>query len=594
MAHPSAERHASKRRRAKPVVTEGARHLPAETPPAHDAIRLEGADWLIALGLALITVAVFLPALANGFVWDDDVNFVGNPSYRGLGWTQLRWMFTSAHLGHYIPLTWMTLGFDHVLWGMNPRGYHATNLLLHAANAGLLYLLALRLMAAAWPAAPEERGGVRLGAAGAALLFALHPLRVESVAWITERRDVLSGLLAFLTVLAYLRACRERAPAWRRRWYWVALGLFVLALLSKSMLVTLPVILLVLDVYPLRRLSGDLRRWVEPAGWPVLAEKIPFVLASLAASVVALLAVREAGAAVSLSEVGWAGRAAIVAYGFGFYLWKTLAPLGLSPLYEVPSGLTLFDPRCLLGLSLAVAISALVIARRRRWPWLTAAWVTYLVTLLPVVGIVHNGPQIAADRYSYLPTVAWALLAGAGVRLAWRLWQTGRLGRAPAVALAALGIACLVALAGLTWRQIPVWRDAEALWGHALRTAPSGFAHASLGVALAQRGRLDAAIAHYRDALRIKPSLAIVHYNLANALADQGHAAQAVTHYREALRLRPGDPDTHYNLAFTLAAQGQTLPAIDHYRQALQINPRFREARANLDRLLRARERAKE
>src|SRR5262245_8889798 len=329
------------RRPARRAATaEPARRGGAVSASPTGALGLDPVDTLIALGLAVLAAVVFLPALANGFVWDDDFNFVNNPAYRGLGWPQLRWMFTSAHLGHYIPVTWMTLGLDYLLWGLDPRGYHATSVILHAINAALLYVLTPRMPAAGWPPWAAERAGLRLGAASAALLFALHPLRVESVAWVTERRDVLSGLLSLSTLLAYLRGVHEPVVWWRRRWSWIALGLFSLALLSKSMVVTLPVVLLVLDVYPLRRLPADPRRWIAAAARPVLAEKIPFGLASLATAVMALASVTEAGAAASLSEVGWAGRAAIVAYGVGFYLWKTLVPIGLAPLYEVPSGLT--------------------------------------------------------------------------------------------------------------------------------------------------------------------------------------------------------------------------------------------------------------
>jgi len=221
--------------------------------------------------LALASFVVFLPALDAGFVnWDDDENFLDNPNYRGLGATQLRWMFTTFLMGHYIPVTWMSLGLDYVVWGMRPAGYHLTNLLLHAANAVLFYFMALRLLRAR--VADRSTHGslaLTLGSAFATLLFAVHPLRAESVAWITERRDVLSGLFYLGAIVAYLRYCDGGVPEGSRtrgtrRWYWASLGLFALALLSKAMTVTLPVILLVLDVYPLRRLGdGGHRSWAS-------------------------------------------------------------------------------------------------------------------------------------------------------------------------------------------------------------------------------------------------------------------------------------------------------------------------------------------
>src|SRR6059058_1354082 len=213
--------------------------------------------WLVPVLIALVTVAAFLPALQNQFVsWDDAENFLDNPHYRGLGWSQLHWMWTT-HLGHYIPLTWMTLGLDYLLWGMNPVGYHLTSLLLHAANAVVFFFVVRRLLARALPSPSEHGYALAVSSGVAALVFAIHPLRVESVAWATERRDVLSGLFYLLTILMYLRA-REREER-GRGWYWLSVAAFVGALLSKSMVVNLPVVLLILDVYPLRRLGGGRR-----------------------------------------------------------------------------------------------------------------------------------------------------------------------------------------------------------------------------------------------------------------------------------------------------------------------------------------------
>src|SRR5213593_4610372 len=229
--------------------------LREHSEPVARALTQRWRHWLVPSLIALVTFAAFLPALQNQFVsWDDPENFLDNAHYRGLGWSQLRWMWTT-HQGHYIPLTWMTLGLDYLLWGMNPVGYHLTNLLLHMANAAVFYAIGVRLLGAA---KPDEANGVRekLGAAVAALLFAVHPLRVESVAWATERRDVLCGLFYLLAVLAYLRAWRGPADgAVARRWYWSSVVLFALALLSKAMAMTLPVTLLILDIYPLRRLT---------------------------------------------------------------------------------------------------------------------------------------------------------------------------------------------------------------------------------------------------------------------------------------------------------------------------------------------------
>src|SRR3989449_1249970 len=243
--------------------------------------------------------------------WDDEENFLDNPHYRGLGWTHLRWMWTT-HLGHYIPLTWMTLGLDYLLWGMNPLGYHLTNLLLHAANAVVFFFVVRRILTLALLGASERGLALAVSAGFAALVFAIHPLRVESVAWATERRDVLSGLLYLLTILVYLRASERGERG--RGWYWGAVAVFVLALLSKSMVVNLPVVLLILDVYPLRRLGGALGWWREPAR-RVYVEKIPFVLLAAAASAVALMAQLSHDTMVSVVQLSAPGRLAVSVYG---------------------------------------------------------------------------------------------------------------------------------------------------------------------------------------------------------------------------------------------------------------------------------------
>src|SRR5438034_977960 len=262
--------------------------------------------WLVPVLIAVVTFAAFLPTLQNQFVnWDDPRNFLENPHYRGLGWTHLRWMWTT-HLGHYIPLTWMTLGLDYLLWGMNPVGYHLTSLLLHAANAVVFFFVGCRILTLALPA-PSERGHA-LTAGFAALVFAIHPLRVESVAWVTERRDVLSGLFYLLTILVYLRDCERGARG--RGWCWVSVGLFACALLSKSMVVNLPIVLLILDVYPLRRLGGAIGWWGEPAR-RVYVEKIPFVLLATAAAAIAVMAQLSVHAAASLAQLSVPGRVAV-------------------------------------------------------------------------------------------------------------------------------------------------------------------------------------------------------------------------------------------------------------------------------------------
>ena len=589
----------SRRREAAPKAGRAAPEPVARPSPPR------WVSWLVPVLIALVTVAAFLPTLHNQFVnWDDHENLRDNPHYRGLGWSHLRWMWTTFHMGHYIPLAWMTLGLDYLLWGLKPVGYHLTSLLLHTANAVVFYFLARRLLGLALPL-PGERGqaGLTLAAGGAALLFALHPLRVESVAWATERRDVLSGLFYLLAILVYLRACE---PGERGRGeYWGSVALFACALLSKSMAVSLPIVLLILDVYPLRRLGGSIG-WGRAPARKVLLEKLPFVLLAGAVAATILLVNFRVRNMASLEGLSVLGRLAVSAYGLAFYLWKMLVPVNLSPLYELGRPNPWATP-FLLGYGVVLALTALALALRRRWPGLPAVWLAYVVILLPVLGIFQNGPQIAADRYTYLAGLGWAILAGAALLSWWR--------RMPSLFIG-LGACVLLGLGTLTWNQVQVWHDSEKLWTHALAMDPnsstahlnvgetlvdqgrvveaieyfrqaaqikpdSAHAYNAWGTALARQGRLAEAIAHYQQALNLKPDYAPAHSNFGVALADQGSLAEAIEHYQQALRIRPDYADAHINWGLALARRGKLAEAIEHYQQALHIKPDYADAHAN-------------
>src|SRR2546425_1211601 len=530
-------------------------------------------SWLVPVLIALFTFAAFLPTLHNQFVvdWDDNDTLLANFHYRGLGGSQLRWMFTTFHMGHYIPLTWMTFGLDYLLWGMKPVGYHLTSLLLHAANAVVFYFVAGRLLGLARPGAVERgQAGLALSAAFAALLFALHPLRVESVAWATERRDVLSGLFYLLTLLAYLRACERGERG--RGWYWGSVALFACALTSKSMAVSLPVVLLILDLYPLRRLGGARGWWGKPARG-VYVEKIPFVLLAGAASAFAFLALVPLRNMVPLEELTVPGRLAISAYGVSFYLWKALAPLNLSPLYELPANASPWAMPFILSSGVVLALPALSLALRRRLPGLAAAWLAYVVILSPVLGIFQNGPQIAADRYTYLAGLGWAILAGAGLLYC---------SQARIPLISGLVACVLLGLGVLTWNPIQVWHDSEKLWTHALAIDPkTSLARNNLGAALAQRGKFAEAIDHFQEALRIRPNFANAYNNWGLALAQQGKLAEAIDRFEQALRIKPNFALAHNNWGLALTQQGKLAEASDPFQQALPIQPDYAQAHNN-------------
>jgi tetratricopeptide (TPR) repeat protein len=531
-----------------------------------------------------VVVAVFPLAVLGKFQWDDYPLLLDNSAYRGLAWSNLRWMFSTNLMGHYMPVTWITYGLDYILWGLEPFGYHLTNLVLHAANTTLVYVVALRLFRAVWARAPGDGAdSLRIGAALTALLFGVHPLRVESVVWITERVDLVCGLFYLLAILMYLRSVEAASTeaGQSRRYYWASVGMFVLALLSKSMAVTLPVVLLVLDAYPLRRLRPGVHGWATPGPWRIWQEKLPFLLGGALVSLMAFRALLSFAPATSWDRLGLLERVAVSAYSVAFYLRKTLLPLGLSPLYELLLPVRAFDWRFLLSGVVVLLITGVAFAVRQRWPGLLAVWISYCVMLFPVVGIFHKGHQIAADRYSYLPGIGWALLAGGAVVLALRRYRSARPGRRALAVILVFSTIPLLAFA--TWRQVKIWQDGVTLWRHAVRLDPaSPIAASNLGWELRARGELAEAAEQSERALLLRPDYAEAHLNLGLARAGQGRAAEAERHLRRALEITPRSTSAHSGLGSLLEADGRVDEAIGHFRRALQINPHSAGAHNNL------------
>jgi len=413
----------------------------------------------LALLLAVLVGAGYSQALHGEWLnWDDPQNFLENYAWRGLGPEQLGWMFTSFHLGHWNPVTWMSLGLDHVLWGMDPFGYRLTNVLLQAVAALLLFAVGRRVLALG--VAGAEAWRVDLAAFFGALFFAVHPLRVESVAWITERRDVLSGVFFFATLWCWLRYAAPEPGRPLRHAYALALGCFVLALLSKTSTVILPVVLVVLDFWPLRRASG----WGFARR---LLEKAPFFALSLVMGGIAIFGQRGvAGVMASWQDHGLASR--LVQEGFTalFFLYKTCAPTGLLPLYPLPPYEHFFEPPYLIRAAIALGLTLTILGAARRAPGLAVAWVLFLVGLFLTGGIFQAGPQVVADRYSYLACYPLGFVV-AGVLLLhpWAL----RLPRE--VALATLTLAALT-LITLTSLQAQHWTSSRALWEYADEQRP--------------------------------------------------------------------------------------------------------------------------
>jgi Flp pilus assembly protein TadD len=539
---------------------------------------------VVPAGIALFTAVVFLPVLRGGFVdWDDPINFLDNPYYRGLGWRQLRWMLTANVMGHWIPVTWLTLGADFAVWGMNPFGYHLTNLLLHTASAVVFYLVSRRLLGLTMPAASP--GVLSLGAAVAALYFAVHPLRAESVAWVTERRDLTSGLFFLLTILAYLKA-HERPPAVRAGWRLAALGAAALALASKSIVMGLPLVLVILDAYPLRRLGPRARDWWSAPAWPVWREKIPFALLGIGTAAAAYLVQRSTG---YLTPADSSGRIGMVAYNVWFHVWKTVAPLNLGPIYELPLRVNPLELAYLLSAAGGLAITAAVWLVRGRWPAGLAIWAFYLVMLAPVAGLVHTGNHLGADRNTYVPGMGVALLVGA---LAVTIVLAGRRGvlRPPTLALALGVVALWIGGLALTARaQSSVWHDSETLWRYAIEVDPGcAICQHNLGIILGRRGDRAEAQALLERAIALRPDRSEFQGNYGLLLLQMGRRPEGVAKLRYRLDHNPRDVNTRVNLGIALIEDGRPAEAIVELERALGVKPDSVPALTSLGRALLA------
>jgi len=509
------------------------------------------AHWLDRLAPAIVVVAVlavFWPALGNQFVdWDDDMNVTENPRFRGLSPAHLRWMFTTVHGGHYQPLSWVSLALDYRAWGMNPFGYHLTSVLLHAVNALLIYFLIRALLRR------TDTRHVGAAALAGALFFALHPLRVESVAWVTARRDVLSGLFFLATVLAYLRMVDARSGR-QLAWLGISLACFACSLLAKAWGVPLPAVLLVLDVYPLHRLSRVPMRAV--------LEKLAYGLLAVAATAMAVGMLREMAAARTLTQHGVVERIAQAAYGLCFYVWKTVLPVGLSPLYPLPPALDPCEPRFVAcAVSVLVVTIGLVVLRRRAMPVLVA-WLAYAILLFPLLGVLQLGPQLVADRYTYLACMPWAVLLGAAM-------PRVNVSRAvPTLALIA------VTLGVLTVRQVRVWHDSDALWEQALRVdAGNWVAYTNRAVLRERRGDRRGALDDYTTALRYHAGYPLAWANRGTLRQELGDVRGAIEDLTMATSLSPTDWRSWNNRGWARQMAGDLPGAVADYREALRVAP---------------------
>jgi protein O-mannosyl-transferase len=500
--------------------------------------------WICLLLVAAVLVA-YLQVRHFDFVSYDDPDYVTeNPHVRaGLTWENMGWAFGSSFTGNWFPLTWLSHMLDCQLFGLDSGWHHLTNVWIHIASTLLLFTFLRRATGTRWLSAMV------------ACLFALHPQHVESVAWIAERKDVLSGLCFMLTLWAY--AAYVTRPGRGR--YALVLGAFCCGLMAKSMLVTVPIVLLLLDQWPLKR---GIR----------IREKLPLVALSMAASIATFLVHRQAGATASFDLVPMTARFENMLVSYAVYILKTFWPADLAVFYPYSRN-SLAVPAAFAGIGLAV-ITVLAVRWFSRRPYLAVGWFWYLVTLLPVIGLVQVGAQARADRYTYIPTIGLSIALVWGAAEVLTSWPRLRI----ALALA-LCSACLV----LTWLQVRFWRDGASLFQHATDvTSDNWLAHFNLASVMMARGEEREAVTELREGVRLRPGFSFAHSELGRLLAEQNLAEEALQELRIAVRLNPEDADAHFRLGSVLGSLGRVQDAAAEFYQTIRLQPENADAHFNL------------
>jgi Flp pilus assembly protein TadD len=547
--------------------------VPAKTQPRFPM-------WLPAVLLALVTIALYWPALRHDFVnYDDDVYVTENLHVQaGLSWENLKWAFCNPVSANWHPLTVLSHMMDCQLFGLKPWGHHLVNVLFHALNAALVFVLLKQLTGATWRSVVV------------AALFAVHPLRVESVAWVAERKDVLSGFFGLLALIFYTRyvqkaeSRKQKAETGGRipssilhppssPAYCLSLGCFALGLLSKPMLVTWPFVLLLLDWWPLNRIPdfrfpiSDLKR--------LLAEKIPFFVLAAVLSCVTFVVQKQGGSVVESETLPLGARAGNALVSYCRYLGKLFWPTDLAVFYPHPG---YWPPAQVLlaGLLLAV-ISALFFVQRRRHPFLLMGWLWFCGMLVPMIGLVQTGQQSMADRHTYIPSLGVLILTTWGVYDLTRHW------RYQMITLSAAGSAVIILCMGMTRQQLAYWQDSETLFRHALEVTENNYiAHKNLGDALNNKGQIDGAISQYKEVIQLRPSFVGAYNNLGVALGNKGQTDEEISQFQEAIRRKPDYAEAHNNLGTALGNKGLTDEAIRQYQEAIRLKPDYAEAHNNL------------
>jgi tetratricopeptide (TPR) repeat protein len=534
----------------------------SQKPSTTGAILHKNAVVILGLLLCITTALVYWQINRFDFIQYDDTAYVTeNPSVQG-GVTPeaLFWAFTTIHAGNWHPVTWLSHMLDVELYGLNPVGHHLTSLLFHIANALLLFFVFTKMTGAIWPSAFT------------AAVFALHPLHVESVAWVSERKDLLSAFFLFLTLWSYIRHVGGKTPAG----YFGVAFFYALGLMSKPMLVTLPFMLLLLDVWPLYRYA--FQQPAPHAGdkpglslFQLILEKIPLFFLAALSSAITFYAQQHGGAVKSLKLIPFSSRIANALASYAEYIAKTIFPFNLAFLYPHPITIPVWKVGgaiLLLGW-----ISFLAVYTIRTRPYFFTGWFWFLGTLIPVIGLVQVGNQSLADRYTYIP------LIGLTVAIAWGASDLLAGWRHKKIFLSVIAGMIIILLMGATWRQAGYWKDSITLFERAIKVTSGNFiAHYNLAHIMAKQGRMDEAVDHYRQTISINPNFADARVNLGNVYQMQGKYREAMNLYLQALELKPDNAGVHYNLGLMYDKEDDLDSAVAHYRSAIRLNPDYAEA----------------
>jgi len=524
----------------------------------------------IALGLVMMIVLVYGQTIYFDFIHFDEEQYVTrNPHVlSGLTWEGVRWAFTSLEAGFWHPLTWLSLMLDHELYGMHAGGYHGTNVLLHLGNTLLLFWALMRMTGAPW------RSGM------VAALFALHPLHVESVAWIAQRKDVLSTFFWMLTLLCYVRYVEQPG----RQRYLPVMVVFILGLMSKPMLVTLPFILLLLDYWPLGRLriesvmvTGVAKRFDKRPLLFLLKEKAPFFFMAFLFSALTFHAEQQAGALPSITELSFPVRAANAIISYTLYIYKMFWPTALAVFYPHPGMWPLLQV-VFSGL-LLVLVTSLALLRWRSAPYLAAGWFWYLGALLPVSGLVQVGSHGMADRYTYIPLIGLFIICTWGAGDTFTAWKGIKRRLMVGLAAGIIITACTV----LTWQQLQYWRNSITLFSHAIGVTRDNYlAHNNLGAVFMTMGYPEAAEPHFRTALTVLPTYAVANNNLGNIMLGKERYDEAIEYFQKALQSNPAYNVVYRNLGDAYLRKGDCEKAISVYKKALTYDNRNAEIYNNM------------